>query len=671
MPTLNAVGNISLNWGTADTVNVTTSNNAGNTIALTASGLPSFATFTDNGNGTGQLIITAPDSTTGTYTGSTITMVDQADSIRTTAFNVTVKNPLISTVYVHFSDGVNNGGTPWNNVAIAPAAGFNQGGLLNDANTNSGMTLTYQNGFAGITGAGEETGNNSGIFPDGVMRSTLYETAQKTDSILISGLSTNSEYSFQVFSSTDWGVGGTTSFSLLGKTQTINPGFNTSNLLQFSNLKARSNGTVSLGVSKATAAQYAYLNDLIIQGFDSTKLAIIGPSNLHVTATTRTSATLAWTDNSWNETGYEVWRTTDAQNGVYAKIATLAAGTTTYANTGLTSNTTYYYTVRAVKSTTPSTYSNCIAATTSSYAIYLQFNEPNLNLETLPWNAMNQQPATGTTWSSLHDDQGNPTSTSMLLTGLWAGTSNLGMQTGNNSGIVPDNVMKDCYVLFAGQSGGFVISGLNIANSYDVSFFNSLNFQSDAPHGLPGQRDKGLSWNASLNTSSMVTAYGVRPDKNGVITVNVSPLIGSTEYGILTAMILRGYTPDTATVPTPPVQTKGVQTQQQTISNVTNDVAAGGTLDHGDTVIAAYPNPFKTSFTLQVPAVNNGDKAVVEMYTLSGNQVYANEFKNLVAGPNYLTITPNANYMPTGMYMLKVRVNEGTTTSKVIKVMKQ
>lgn len=668
VPTLNPVGNISLNWGTADTVNVITSGATGNIVTLAASGLPSFATFTDRGNGTGQLIITAPDSATGTYSGSTITMTDQADSTRTTAFSVTVKNPLISSVYIHFSDGVNNGATPWNNLSFATAPGYSQGGLLNDNNANSGMSLTYQNGFAGLTNAGEETGNNSGVFPDGVMRSCVYESAQKTDSILISGLNPSTSYNFVVFSATDWGVGGTTSFSLLGQTKSINPGFNTQNLLQFSNLRPRSNGTVSLGVTKATAAQYSYLNDLIIQGFDSTQLKIIGPSNLHTNAITRNSVALAWTDNSWNETGFEVWRATDASGGTYSKLATLAAGATAYKDSSLSSNTTYYYTVRAMKGTLPSTYSNPVGATTSSYAVYMEFNQPNLNIAALPWNPMNAQPATGQTWNALHDDQGNPTSTFVTLNGLWAGTSNLGMQTGNNSGIVPDAVMMDSYVLFAGQSGGFTMSGLNINNKYDVSFFNSLNFQSDAGTAFVVNGTKVIL-NASLNTSSMVTAYGIKPDNTGTITINIAPITPSTEYGILNAIVLRAYTPDANPLPTPPV-TNQTATQTQTMTNVTNDAALNTSLANTDTVITAYPNPFKTSFTLHVPAVNNGDKAIVEMYGVNGQQVYSQEFKGLTEGNNYLTIQPSTS-IQTGVYIVKVRVNEGTTSSKLIKVMKQ
>jgi hypothetical protein len=400
-----------------------------------------------------------------------------------------------------------------------------------------------------------------------------------------------------------------------------------------------------------------------VQSYSATGVGLMGPSYLHTTALTRTSISLAWQDNSWNETGFEVWRATTS-GGPYTRLAQLAANTTTYTDNNLSQNTTYYYTVRAVKSTTPSTYSNCIAATTSSYAIYLQFNEPNLNLETLPWNSLNQQPLTGTTWFNFHDDLGNPTSTGMVLNGLWAGMSNLGMQTGNNSGAVPDLVMLYSYVLFAGQSGGFVVNGLNINETYDLTFFGSINFQADAStvwnvNGVP------VILNASMNTNGTVTVYGVHPDQNGNVTINVYPATASTEYGIVNAIIIRAYTPTNGTIPPAPLA--NVQ-NMQTMTGTTQDASAALALDSTKTV-SAYPNPFTDAFTLRVPVQTNGANARVEMYSVDGTTVYANEFKNLVAGDNYLTIRPDGG-LNTGVYFVKVGANDGTP-GKTIKIIKQ
>ncbi|HET7601150.1 MAG TPA: SGNH/GDSL hydrolase family protein, partial [Gemmatimonadales bacterium] len=73
---------------------------------------------------------------------------------------------------------------------------------------------------------------------------------------------------------------------------------------------------------------------------------------------------LSWTDNSSNETGFEIWRSTTGQNGTYSSLATVGANVRTYSNTGLSASTQYCYQVRASGST-PSAFSNSSCATTS------------------------------------------------------------------------------------------------------------------------------------------------------------------------------------------------------------------------------------------------------------------------------------------------------------------
>lgn len=92
----------------------------------------------------------------------------------------------------------------------------------------------------------------------------------------------------------------------------------------------------------------------------------IAPSNLGATTISTSQINLAWTDNSTNETNFEVQRKTGA--GAYVTIATLAAGVTTYANTGLTSATAYTYRVRATNAVGASAYSNESTATTQTAA---------------------------------------------------------------------------------------------------------------------------------------------------------------------------------------------------------------------------------------------------------------------------------------------------------------
>jgi titin len=80
------------------------------------------------------------------------------------------------------------------------------------------------------------------------------------------------------------------------------------------------------------------------------------PSNLTLAANGKKKIRLNWVDNSSNETGFKIERSTDGVN--FAEIATLGANIVTYQNTGLTSGVRYYYRLRATNAAGDSAYSN-------------------------------------------------------------------------------------------------------------------------------------------------------------------------------------------------------------------------------------------------------------------------------------------------------------------------
>ncbi len=69
------------------------------------------------------------------------------------------------------------------------------------------------------------------------------------------------------------------------------------------------------------------------------------PSGLTFSGVTQTGMTLNWIDNSSNELGFQIYRSTDNINFTF--ITTVAAGVTTYAATGLAPGQTYYWNVYA------------------------------------------------------------------------------------------------------------------------------------------------------------------------------------------------------------------------------------------------------------------------------------------------------------------------------------
>jgi hypothetical protein len=92
---------------------------------------------------------------------------------------------------------------------------------------------------------------------------------------------------------------------------------------------------------------------------DATTLPVAptAPSGLSAVGTSASIILLNWTDNSSNETGFEVERSPDG-SGSWTLINTTAANATSYSNTGLTEATTYYYRVRAVNTGGNSSYTS-------------------------------------------------------------------------------------------------------------------------------------------------------------------------------------------------------------------------------------------------------------------------------------------------------------------------
>jgi phosphodiesterase/alkaline phosphatase D-like protein len=87
------------------------------------------------------------------------------------------------------------------------------------------------------------------------------------------------------------------------------------------------------------------------------------PSNLTITSLLSNQVSLAWTDNSNNETGFKIQRKTGV-TGTYVDIRTTGVNLTSYADSGLTDGTLYYYRVCATNATGDSAFSNEANGTT-------------------------------------------------------------------------------------------------------------------------------------------------------------------------------------------------------------------------------------------------------------------------------------------------------------------
>lgn len=88
------------------------------------------------------------------------------------------------------------------------------------------------------------------------------------------------------------------------------------------------------------------------------------PSGLSGVVTGYTGVDVSWTDNSDDETGFELQRSTTSGFSSGISTVSLPPGTTSYSFSGLTHNTTYYIRVRAVRSASRSLFSTPISLKT-------------------------------------------------------------------------------------------------------------------------------------------------------------------------------------------------------------------------------------------------------------------------------------------------------------------
>ncbi|MBI5675401.1 MAG: DUF2341 domain-containing protein [Nitrospirae bacterium] len=150
-----------------------------------------------------------------------------------------------------------------------------------------------------------------------------------------------------------------------------------------------------ISVCKATAYSYrivAYKTAQWESAYSGTASATTAnpsaPGSFTATRNSEVQINLSWTDTISDEMGFKVDRCTGAGCSDFAEITSLAAGITTYNNTGLASSTTYTYRVRAYKTATCSweTTSGTGAATTSiSAPSGLTSSSPNTTQINLNW----------------------------------------------------------------------------------------------------------------------------------------------------------------------------------------------------------------------------------------------------------------------------------------------
>ncbi|QLE02216.1 fibronectin type III domain-containing protein [Galbibacter sp. BG1] len=266
------------------------------------------------------------------------------------------------------------------------------------------------------------------------------------------------------------------------------------------------------------------------------------PSNLTTSTVSSSSISLTWTDNSNDENGFKVERKIGSET--FSEVAMVNSNTSSFLDTGLNEETTYYYRVRSYNSNGNSAYTATKSGTTGSGNDNGCPN-PNLVLNGEFNNELNN-------WNFYHNTSGNPMATVVNNANLSGSnavkvTINSGATGTNDSDI---QLFTNTGSLESGKTYQITFQAKATANrSMRVGVLNNVspwnNYSSDIVNLTATSQTFGpLEFSMSETTSNARLDFFLGGNSNNVFIDNVSikeKCNGSTNIPV-TAVSISGCT---------------------------------------------------------------------------------------------------------------------------------
>lgn len=632
--------------------NFTITDNPGDVVTASITLKPAFVTLS-HVSGSNYRITANPTVNDIGWTDIEVVAKDNKGKVSTKKFAILVADKNTRSVFVNFGATGKTAPAPWNNWLGNRGAGNVISNLKDEANATTSISVTTVSGWSTTTTLGHITGNNNGVYPDAVLQSGIADNGASKQ-IKISGLSTTKRYNLIFVGSQNEGLIATADYVLGTQRSSLDARYNTNRTANLNSLVPDGTGSLTVTITRTGGSLFTYLNALVIEEYAST-VTLLNPANLYVEPVDRTSVNITWSDKTNNEAasgGYLLERATNSSFTTGLVTITLPGNTTSYKNTGLASNIRYYYRVRAKNGTAYSGYSNAMSTITPASIVYVNFNT-NVAGGPSPWNNLAASPITTFTKSSLKNQSGTATTLSLRLDKFFNGEFNAGRTTGNNSGVVPDNVLKSDYWLDNGQLSQFRLSGLNTARRYRIGFFGSSSANGwykgnyTATYTVNGRTVYLNSWE---NTTKVVYIGDLVPQSGGILTLDFSTT-AAAGYGFNGGLIIHEYS----------------DAQGGTITNATLDTTDmfADAIIPDDGNVYAYPNPFDDHINIDFNNASVGDRVSAELYDITGRMVLRQDFKGLPLGRTILKLTGIETHNKSSMYMVTLKVN-----GKMVRTMK-
>ena len=149
--------------------------------------------------------------------------------------------------------------------------------------------------------------NAEGFAPLAVTR-TAYWHSNAQEDLKLSGLDVSLRYDLTFFASYDDAATRLTEYTVGAETVSLEPAFNVNNTVTIFGAIPNASGEIIIEVKKGPGSLGGYINAMVIQPTPMMEHLLMPLRNLTATAVAESQIDLSWTDNSINETGFEIQR---------------------------------------------------------------------------------------------------------------------------------------------------------------------------------------------------------------------------------------------------------------------------------------------------------------------------------------------------------------------------
>jgi fibronectin type 3 domain-containing protein/dienelactone hydrolase len=625
----------------------TISDDPGDNISVKILNKPAFITVQNIADSDYRITIKPTNDNVGQYTISVVATDNNGKSV-TGQFAITVADNKTRSVFVNFGATGKTAPAPWNNWLGSRSAGSTITNLKDEQNVATTFSVTTVNSWSTTTVLGHLSGNNSGIVPDAVLQSGIADNGI-AKVIRISGLDNTKLYNLEFVGSQNEGLAATTQYSAGNQTSVMDARYNTTASADLNNLVPDINGQILVTVTRTGTSLFSYLNALMIEEIDPA-VTLLNPEHLYAEPLDRASIGLTWSDRSATESdadGFELQRARDSLFTQSVTVISLPANSTRYTDAGLTSNTKYWYRVRVKNDVDVSEYSNKFTVITPASIVYVNFNS-TVPDAAFPWNNLDASPLSEFIIDNLTNQSGVSSGIRFTISKVFNGEFTAGVNTGNNSGVVPDNVLQSAYWLDNTQLCQVKLSGLNHTRRYRIGFVGS----SGTPGWFKGNytatytiNGRTVYLNSWMNSTKIVYISDIVPDASGNLLIDFSTTLAG-QWAFNSGIIIQEYT-----------DTKGGSILYMSNSEVDTSGRNSPIQPQVNYKVRVYPNPFTGFMNLDFYNPSNANRISAEVYDLNGRLIYRQNFGNISAGSNTLRISPLQGAHRSGMYIVMLRIN--------------